>query len=167
MQLMHYPYALDATLSADVIRELADRQEITDALHRFALGRDVKDQALFRSAFTADAEFDFRPVGARIGLEFPLMSGVDMIAAYVLNPEVDLDTSHAVTNCRVRVTGNEAGLTALVEAQHLPGADHSRHLLLKNLYDVELVRDGQRWLMRRVRVDNLWYTGDPQVILGR
>lgn len=167
MQLMHYPYALDATLSADVVRELADRQEIADALHRFALGRDVKDRDLFRSAFTPDAAFDFRPVGARIGLEFPLMRGVDMIEAYVLNPDVELATSHTVTNCRARITGDEAGLTALVEAQHLPGADHSRHLLLKNLYEVELVRDGRRWLMRRVRVDNLWYTGDPQVILGR
>ncbi|WUH98634.1 nuclear transport factor 2 family protein [Spirillospora sp. NBC_00431] len=44
-----------------VVRELRDRAEIVDALHRFALGQDLKDAALFASAFAADAELDFRP----------------------------------------------------------------------------------------------------------
>jgi hypothetical protein len=38
--------------------------------------------------------------------------------------------------------------------------------LLKNLYDVELVRDGERWTMRRIRIDNVWYTGEPKAIFG-
>ncbi|MFI9778618.1 nuclear transport factor 2 family protein [Streptomyces sp. NPDC051956] len=167
MYLMHHPYALDATLTAQTVHELAHRQEIIDALYRFAIGRDLKDEDLFASAFTDDAEFDFRPVGERIGLEFPLMHGRDKIAAIVLDPEVRLDTSHTVTNCRVRILEDTAQLTALVEAQHLPSADHSRHLLLKNVYDVDLVRERQRWLMSRVRIENLWYTGDPAVITGR
>ncbi|QUW93863.1 nuclear transport factor 2 family protein [Streptomyces sp. V17-9] len=166
MQLTESPRTVD-TVTADAVQELIDRHEIVDVLHRFALGRDLKDPDLFRSAFTHDAEFDFRPVGARIGLEFPVMHGVDMITQVVMDPEAGLDTSHTVTNCRARITGDEALLTALVEAQHLPGADHSRHLLLKNVYDVALVRDGRRWLARRITVDNLWFTGDPQVILGR
>ncbi|MCW2918157.1 MAG: uncharacterized protein JWN52_6225 [Actinomycetia bacterium] len=60
--------------------------------------------------------------------------------------------------------GDTARLTAIVEAQHLLKADHSRHALLKNLYAVDLIRDGERWVMRRVLIDNVWYTGDPQVI---
>lgn len=57
--------------------------------------------------------------------------------------------------------------TAIVEAQHLPAADHGRHLLLENLYAVELVRDGHRWVIRRVHIDNVRYTGDPQILVGR
>jgi hypothetical protein len=38
--------------------------------------------------------------------------------------------------------------------------------LLKNLYDVELVREGERWTMRRIRIDNVWYTGEPEAIFG-
>jgi hypothetical protein len=149
------------------VGELLARQETVDALHRFALGRDLRDRALLISAFTPDAEFDFRPAAGRCGLEgIPLMTGAAMIADIVLDPAVPLDTTHAVSNCRVTLDGATASLTALVEAQHLPAGDHSRHALLKNLYTVGLVPDGSRWLMHRVRVDNIWFTGDPRVIVG-
>ncbi len=57
------PFALAAQPgdTATAVAELRDRAEITDALHRFALGQDLKDGELFASAFTADAELDFRP----------------------------------------------------------------------------------------------------------
>ncbi|MFD5315291.1 hypothetical protein [Streptomyces sp. NPDC127098] len=38
--------------------------------------------------------------------------------------------------------------------------------LLKNRYDVELIRDGERWVARRTRVDNARYTGDPTAIFA-
>jgi hypothetical protein len=77
-----------------------------------------------------------------------------------------VDTTHQVTNPRILIEGDTARLTALVEAQHLLTADRSTHALLKNPYDVELIRDGERWVMRRIRIDNLWYTGDPTAIFG-
>lgn len=49
----------------------------------------------------------------------------------------------------------------------MPTGEHTRHLLLKNLYDVALVRDGARWLMHSVRIDNVWFTGEPTVLLGQ
>lgn len=51
--------------TAAVVRELRDRAEIVDALYRFGLGQDLKDKRLFASAFTADAELDFRPAAGR------------------------------------------------------------------------------------------------------
>jgi hypothetical protein len=32
--------------------------------------------------------------------------------------------------------------------------------------NVNLVRDGARWVMRRVRIDNVWYVGEPIAIFG-
>lgn len=149
------------------LRELTARHEIIDALHRFALGRDLQDRGLLLSAFTEDAEFDFRPAAQRCGLAgMPLMTGRQMIADIVLDPEIPLDTTHAVSNCRVEMKGAIASLTALVEAQHLPRGDHSRHAMLKNIYAVNLVPEGSRWLMHQVRVENVWFTGDPRVIVG-
>ncbi|MFI8966249.1 nuclear transport factor 2 family protein [Streptomyces sp. NPDC053493] len=153
--------------SAATVAELRDRVEIVDALHRFALGQDLKDADLFASAFTADAELDFRPAAARWGAEPPLMSGRDTIVSTVLGLFTGrVDTTHQVTNARIAVDGDTARLTALVEAQHLLSADRTRHALLKNPYDVELVRDGGRWLIRRLVIDNTWYVGDPAAVFG-
>jgi hypothetical protein len=57
--------------------------------------------------------------------------------------------------------GDKAVLEALVETQHLPANDHSRHYLMKNRYDVELIRQDQNWVIQRVTIDNVWLTGLP------
>ncbi|MCF2527917.1 nuclear transport factor 2 family protein [Yinghuangia soli] len=157
---------LDSELVHDVVRELRDRAEIADALLRFGLGVDERDPDVFTSAFTPDAVFDFRPVAERLGLEIPVMDGFDAILAVHFNDGWNLDTTHSVTNVRIAVDGDEARLTAIVEAQHLPKHDHSRHLLLKNRYDVELVRTGSGWAMRHLLVKNVWFTGEPKVLAG-
>ncbi|MFG2848457.1 nuclear transport factor 2 family protein [Kitasatospora sp. NPDC048296] len=153
--------------TAAVVAELRDRAEITDALYRFGLGQDLKDKQLFASAFAADAELDFRPAAAKWGAEPPLMSGRDTIVDTILGMFTGrVDTTHQVTNPRITIDGDTARLTALVEAQHLLIADPAEHALLKNPYDVELVRDGDRWVIRRLRIDNTWFTGDPTAIFG-
>ncbi|HEU4946757.1 MAG TPA: nuclear transport factor 2 family protein [Kribbella sp.] len=147
--------------------QLIDREEAIDALYRFGLGQDLRDRELFASAFAEDAVLDFRPAATKCGLDIPLMDGRDTIVGIILNPETRIDTTHVVSNARTEIDGDTARLTAIVEAQHLPKDDHTRHALLKNLYDVELVRDGSRWLMRHVHIDNVWFTGDPWVIAGK
>lgn len=147
--------------------DCTDRTEIIDALYRFGLGQDLKDRELFASSFAADAELDFRPAAARWGAEPPLMTGRDAIVDTILTLfEGRVDTTHQVTNPRVTVDGDTARLTALVEAQHLLSADHGTYALLKNRYDADLVRAGDRWVMRRVVIENAWYTGDPAAIFG-
>ncbi|MDX6229456.1 MAG: hypothetical protein QOI76_2846 [Frankiales bacterium] len=39
-----------------------------------------------------------------------------------------------------------------------------RHLLLKNIYRVGLVREGDQWRMQRVQIELVWYDGDPGVL---
>ncbi|MFE0148660.1 nuclear transport factor 2 family protein [Nonomuraea sp. NPDC059007] len=144
-----------------------DLPEITDTLYRFALGQDLGDAELFASAFAGDAELDFGPAAAKWGAAPPVMSGRDTIVSTILGGFAGrVVTTHQVTNPRVQITGGTARLTAMVEAQHLLSADRSVHALLKNLYDVELVREDGRWVMSRVVIDNVWYTGDPPAIFG-
>ncbi|MFC8535831.1 nuclear transport factor 2 family protein [Streptomyces sp. NPDC057249] len=153
--------------TAAVVAELRDRMEITDALYRFGLGQDLKDKELFASAFAVDAELDFRPAASKWGAEPPLMSGRDTIVTTILAMfSGRVDTTHQITNPRIAVDGDTARLTALVEAQHLLITDRGTHALLKNPYDVDLVRDGDRWVIRRLRIDNTWYTGEPAAIFG-
>jgi hypothetical protein len=153
--------------TAAAVRELRDRAEIADALYRFALGQDRKDAMLFASAFAADAELDFGPAAAEWGGESPVMAGREAIVAAILGLFAGrVDTTHQVTNVRIAVSGDTARVTALVEAQHLLSADHATHALLKNPYDVEAVRDGDRWVIRRMRIANAWFTGDPRAVFG-
>ncbi|GAB3959192.1 hypothetical protein GCM10029978_005750 [Actinoallomurus acanthiterrae] len=160
-------YAVSARHADAVVKELRDRAEILDALYRFGLGQDLKDKELFASAFAADAELDFRPAAAKWGGRPPVMVGRDTIVTTILAMFTGrVDTTHQVTNPRIAVDADTARLTALVEAQHLLTADHGTFALLKNPYDVELVRDGDRWVIRRVRIENAWYTGDPTAIFG-
>jgi hypothetical protein len=190
------PYALDARTRDDAVRELADRAEITDALYRFGLGQDLRDRDLFGSAFAEDAVLDFAPAAAEWGAASPLMTGRDTIVDSILAMFAGrVDTSHTVTNPRIAIAPDRgsAELTALVEAQHLLTADHARYALLKNHYAVGLVPDaparpdgtadtsvgsgsgtsgssggfgGSRWVIRTMRIDNVWFTGDPKAIFG-
>jgi hypothetical protein len=60
--------------------------------------------------------------------------------------------------------GKQAELSALIEAQHLPRGDHSRHLLLKNILNVLLSKVDDVWVIDRMRFDNAWLIGDPDVL---
>lgn len=144
---------------------VADHLDVVDALYRFGAGQDHRDRALFESAFTADAVVDFTGPARRFGVTLPLFEGRAAIADTIMGTTAGLDTTHTVTNPRVEVSGDRARLSALVEAQHLPRGDHSRHLLLKNWYTVELVRERGRWLIRHMRIDNVWHTGEATVLL--
>src|SRR5262245_54585560 len=144
---------------------LRDIHEAVDALYRFAAGQDGRDAALFLSAFAPDATLDFTQPAERHGASVPVMRGRDAIAA-ILDTLAPLVTSHTVTNPRVTVAGDRATLSALVAAQHVSRSDPHRRLLLENTYDVDLVRDGDRFVVASMVITNLWSDGDPSVLFG-
>lgn len=148
------------------INELADRLGVIDALYRFAAGIDLRDESLLSSAFAEDAVSDFGPAAAKAGFEYPLLKGRSIIVEALSTSLRQLDTTHSVSNPRVQLDGDKAFLEAIVEAQHLPRTDHSRHYLMKNRYDVELARREDDWVIQRVTIDNVWRSGDIGVLSG-
>jgi septum formation inhibitor-activating ATPase MinD len=145
-------------------QETADKFAVVETLYRFAAGIDLRDNDLLASAFAADAISDFGPAGKKAGFEYPVLEGRDNIVAALTGSLGNIDTTHSVSNPRVSINGDKAVMDALVEAQHLPSNDHSRHYLMKNRYDVELIREGDIWVIQRVTIDNVWRTGDPAVL---
>ena len=146
-------------------RELVDQRDVLDALLRFGAGQDLRDEALFRSAFADDAVLDFTQPAERFGATVPPMKGLAEIAQ-ILRTLEPLHTTHTVTNPRIEVDGDTATLFALVEAQHVRRDDPHRHLLLKNVYWVDLSRAGTRWVIDAMTIDNIWYDGDGAVLFG-
>lgn len=146
--------------------EDADKLAVVEALYRFAAGIDLRDNDLLTSALAENAVWDIRPAAAKAGFEYPVVEGGDNIVTGLFKSLSQLDTTHSVSNPRVIVDGDQAHLEALVEAQHVPSNDPSRHYLMKNRYAVELVRQGQVWVIVRAIVDNVWRSGDQTVLAG-
>lgn len=152
------------TTTPSVADDAADRLAVVEALYRFAAGIDLRDKALLSSALAENAVSDFRPAAAKAGFEYPVIEGRDVIVSALTTSLNALDTTHSVSNPRVTISGDTARMDVLVEAQHVPRSDPSRHYLMKNRYDVELERDGDIWLITRNTVDNIWRSGDPAVL---
>lgn len=143
-----------------------DRLAVVETLYRFAAGIDLRDQALLSSAFAEDAISDFGPAAAKAGFEYPVLHGRDRIVDALAGSLAQLDTSHSISNPRVTLNGDTARLDVLVEAQHVPRNDPSRHYLMKNRYDVVMARAGVDWVIQHVTIDNVWRDGDPGVLAG-
>lgn len=144
----------------------ADKLAVVEALYRYAAGLDLRDKDLLASAFAENAVADFGPATRKAGHEYPPVEGRDTIAAAGSGSLSHLDTTHSLSNPRVSLDGDTAHLEGIVACQHLPRADHSRHVLMTNRYDVDLVRSGDVWVIRHVTVDNAWTEGDPDVLAG-
>lgn len=138
--------------------------EVTDALYRFGAGQDLRDAALFGSAWTEDAELDFVQPAQRLGLTLQPFRGREKIVQDILASLEPLVTTHTVTNPRVTLTADGARLFALVEAQHVRRDDSTCYLLLKNLYDCELAHEGGLWRIAKMRIVNAWYEGEPRAL---
>lgn len=150
--------------STSPTREAADKLAVVEALYRFAAGIDLRDKELLSSSLAENAVSDFRPAAAKAGFEYPVIEGRDVIVAALSTSLNMLDTTHSVSNPRVTIDGDTARMDVLVEAQHVPRSDPSRHYLMKNRYDVELIRAGDDWIITRNTVDNVWRSGDIGVL---
>lgn len=151
-------------ISITPVQDAADRLAVVDALYRFAAGIDLRDKEVLASSLAENAVSDFRPAAAKAGFEYPVIEGRDVIVSALTTSLSTLDTTHSVSNPRVTIDGDTARMDVLVEAQHVPRNDPSRHYLMKNRYDVELARNGDIWVITRNTVDNIWRSGDPAVL---
>lgn len=144
--------------------QIANTLAVVDAIHRFAAGIDLRDDALLASALAEDAVSDFGPAAAKAGFDYPVLTGRQAIVEALSASLRGLDTTHSVTNPRVSLDTDRAKLEAIVEAQHVPIADSTRHYLMKNRYDVDLIRQDDLWVIQQVTIDNVWRSGDPAVM---
>ena len=155
-------------MSSDPAQLACDRYEIADALHRYAFGLDHGDADSLASAFTEDCIFDFRPAAKKLELDFPKLTGRQAVVDTLVPLLGPLDTSHTVSNPQIEISDDSATLYAYVMSQHFMPRQGSRrgseNALLMNRYDCELMRDGQKWRLKRVTIDNAWAQGNPEIL---
>ena len=155
-------------MSTDLAQLASDRYEIADTLHRYAFGLDHGDADSLMSALSEDCIFDFTPAGRKLGLNFPRLTSRQAIVDAVLPLIGPLDTSHTASNLQIEISDDSATLGAYVMSQHFMPREGPRRgtesALLMNRYDCDLVRDGQKWRIKRVTIDNAWAEGDPEIL---
>ena len=147
--------------------DAGERLAVADALLRFAAGVDAGDAALLASAFAPDAAVDFRPCGERLGLDFGVLHGQATIVGFLAGTAERQVTNHAVTNPRTGIDGDGARLSALVDAVHIVRAAPATRFRMMNRYDAELRRGPGDWTIDRLTITNIWFDGDPRVLLTR
>ena len=153
-------------IDRETIASANDHVLVVDALYRFGAGVDSNDRNLLETAFSDDAVVDFKPCGRKMGLDFPVLTGAETIVEFLSASAKTQITSHTITNGRVHSTGDRAKLQALVDATHILRRDGSQRFQMRNWYEAELVEVEDRWRIGRLSIDNVWFTGDPQVLLG-
>jgi SnoaL-like domain len=155
-------------MNPDPAQLACDRYDIADTLHRYAFGLDHSDADSLASAFTEDCIFDFRPAGKKLGIDFPKLNGREAIVNALIPFLGPLDTSHTVSNLQIEISDDSATLYAYVMSQYFMPREgcrrRSENALLMNRYDCELVRDGQKWRLKRVTIDNAWAQGNPEIL---
>ena len=143
---------MDQTLE-DAIRELLDRQEITDVIHRGARATDRGDQELLRSIYHPDAE-DFH--GIYNGSVREMFEGSDeMRSPYIV-------LSHVVSNIQIELAGDRAHVETYLSAVHRAQTPEGlRDDFLRCRYIDGFERRGGEWRIARRVVVYDWGESRP------
>jgi hypothetical protein len=122
--------------SANVLRELLDRQEILDCILRYCRGLDRSDRNLVCSAFHPDALLD---QGTFAGLGRDMYDWLNP-----LNQELGWTTVHSVQNHLIELDGDVAHAETYAQAYSTTGQDQPLNLFLVRYIDRFERRNG-RW----------------------
>lgn len=145
------------------VHVLKDRAALSDVLHNYAAGVDMRDWVLFRSCFTEDLEADFTGV-----LPGNVCRGADkwVVAAQRLIAPLTA-TQHIISNHVHAIDGDTARSRSYLQAQHmLLEADGSeRHYLLGGYYQYDMVRTSEGWKIKKYSLTKTWSSGDPSVLV--
>ncbi|MCJ2073998.1 nuclear transport factor 2 family protein [Methylobacterium sp. J-030] len=144
-----------------------DPVAISDAPLRFAAGVDAGEADLIGSAFAEEATVDSAPCGRMLGLDFPPLEGREAIVGFLSATARTRITTPGVTNLRAHRVGEMATLTALVTATHMLRDAPNRRFCMMSRYAADLVRDSERWRMRRMVIAGAWSDGEAGVLLAR
>ena len=126
------------------LREAADRAEIIQLLHRYALSIDTADWSLLPEVFTSDAEIDFGSVDQYVESE-SVVRGLDAIRTWfeaALAPFPDV--LHFMTNHLVDVDGDEARTHTLM---------HVLNMSMGGIYRGRAVRTPEGWRIDRFQLE--------------
>lgn len=147
---------------------LSEREAITDALYRAAIGSDHYDAELFNSAWAGeDVSMELHDDNKRV------LPNLSLIRAHVFDKVGPMDTTHNISMVRVNVKqgADTATLTATSTAVHSPpgkGRDpEGIKYTVGGEYSVELIKDETSvWRIKKLVLNVIWTQGDVSLMRG-
>jgi len=137
-------------VSQEELRQLVDRQQISDVLYRYASSVDYKDFATLRSLFTDDAHGVYMTVAD--------LSGADEIVKWIDGMTADKSWQHQkLTVYHIDFTGPDEASTLTYHTSHQTDAgDESAVTLIVARYRDKLRRVGGTWKITEKIMEPGW-----------
>lgn len=134
------------------MRELVDRNEITDLVSRLGLWLDEKRFDEARSIFTEDVAVQTPGGEAR---------GIELVAGQARRNHAAFErTQHVITNVLVDLDGDRATVQANLTVTFVQRADMPEpHFTLGERYHFDAARTPQGWRISGIRVSPVWRAG--------
>ena len=152
-----------AVLGEVKIRELADREEIKEVRHRFALALDTRDWELFGSLFADEVDADLPALGVPQGT-VPRSDLVETFGYAFRRPASEMGTQQLYGNFIIEVRGDEATSSSyFVGHHHIPGFEGGEDATLRARYVDRLVRTPDGWKISALTIHVFSIVGNPRV----
>ena len=154
---------------------LSHREGAIDAIYRFVEALDRADADLLRSAFANDGVIDLSGLTPCTGKPYDEKKGVEAIVNSVLAHVGPMDSSHHLSNFRVKMNSDQsqAEVTCYALAQHFKsgeGHDPSKrdYVIMGNTYWADVAKGSDEedalWRIKKIEVTNVWSEGDLAAI---
>lgn len=151
----------------DLVREVADRMAITDAVTRMGWCLDRRDWDGLKALFTERVRTDYTALWGGEPQEATVdeLLSTDKQGSWRKTMDGLESTQHLITNVLVELDGDSARATANVVGVHRLTNPHGSPLwTVGGTYDFRLVRTEKGWLIRSITQHLTWVEGNQQVL---
>ena len=145
----------------EMVRQLWDRQQISDVMLRFGRGLDLHDWDLYADTLTDPFEVDFFDLTGR-----PATMTTPKVWAQFASACLErLTVMHQYSNFHINLHGDEAdGVFYHISRHRLPNRFGDDHYVQFGWYENSFRRTGDGWKISRLKHTFQWCDGNPTLI---
>lgn len=144
-----------------IVRELHDRQQITDVMLRFGRGLDLHDWDLYAATLTDPFEVDFTDLTGRA----PTTTTPEVWARFARACLQRLTVYHQYSNFHIAVSGDAAdGVFYYIARHRLPNRHGDDHYTQYGWYENSFRRTADGWKISKLKHSFQWCDGNPMLI---
>jgi hypothetical protein len=157
---LEYPMGRDVS-TEEMVRELWDRQQITDVMLRFGRGLDLHDWDMYAATLTDPFEVDFFDLTGRP----PAVTTPKVWAQFARACLERLVVMHQYSNFHITVDGDQAdGVFYHISRHRLPNRFGADHYTQYGWYENSFRRTAEGWKISRLKHTFQWCDGNPTLI---